>query len=537
MPRASSDGCSRCKRPWTTPNPLIQNPAADNTLKRRGQSRFCQSCYSYCSSDPQYEGLSSAEISTKIDGDQPSYDSGLASFEEKRRAGGRRAKNSDRSTQVTGESRNAVSTKQLIGYLWPQALLKKHGLQDLWTQGPRQTVIHFGKSITGVMRDSQVAAVRSHEVCNRDLEEQDEAEDNFQSMTRQLGGAAKGGGKKKNRSEDVDDFMSIWGVSGSIVSSSGASGSKDKETNEEDTEEAPATAKPPKRPRKDAGKLATFGGQGNRLSGSTLTVTAGQGDDASSQPDAGMPQFGASSSWLFGGANKLRAKGKGGGKGACKELDMTDKVLHQYDSMKSAFANDASFMGITFAKVTTMSEKLQGRSSEDCLKLLRELSSSGSGPETERAMQVMRRLTSAISDVQALCQVVSAVHDVEASAATLLEGIEEAKSAGISTPPSLQQMYHARALTEQCKAQNWQGFFDMLLGDAIEAMFQDGSEQDALNEFQYCSFRSSLSKLLQQEVSLPEVQKSKDSDPNVQSQPISEEEKARREAAKNQVLL
>ena len=77
----------------------------------------------------------------------------------------------------------------------------------------------------------------------------------------------------------------------------------------------------------------------------------------------------------------------------------------------------------------------------------------------------------------------------------------------------------------------------MLLGDAIEAMFQDGSEQDALNEFQYCSFRSSLSKLLQQEVSLPEVQKSKDSDPNVQSQPISEEEKARREAAKNQVLL
>ena len=83
-----------------------------------------------------------------------------------------------------------------------------------------------------------------------------------------------------------------------------------------------------------------------------------------------------------------------------------------------------------------------------------------------------------------------------------------------------------------CKAQNWQGFFDMLLGDAIEAMFQDGSEQDALNEF-----RSSLSKLLQQEVSLPEVQKSKDSDPNVQSQPISEEEKARREAAKNQVLL
>ncbi|CAE7872994.1 unnamed protein product, partial [Symbiodinium necroappetens] len=488
--------------------------------------------------------MSSAEILAKIAEDEDAYNEGLSTWEEGRRNGARRSKNSDRSTQVTGEVRNAVNTKQLLGYLWPQALLKKHGLQDLWAQGPRQTVNHFGKTITGIMRDcngvgaievtqdSQVAAVRSHHVCDREAEEQDEANEIHQGLTKQLklthdeqgNGVLKG--KKKAR-EDLDDFFGIWGVSG-VVSSTAASTNDD-----EKDESSQATTKATKRPRKEAAaKAGVFGGMGSRLSSATLTINA-PGDDGSSLPDSSTPQFGASSSWLFGGTSKLRSKGKARGKGSCKgskELDITDRILQQYDSMKAAFANDASFMGISFAKVTTMSEKLQGRSSEECLKLLRELSSSGSGVDTERALTTMRKLTSANSEVPALCQVVSAVHDVEASAATLLEGIEEAKSAGISLPESLQQMYHARALMEKCKAGDWQGFFDMLQGDAIAAMFGNGPEQDALIEFQFCSFRSSLSKLLQQEVSVQSDQP----DPDVQSQPISEEEKAHREATKNQ---
>ncbi|CAE7797949.1 unnamed protein product [Symbiodinium sp. CCMP2592] len=551
MPRASSGACVRCKRAWTSPNPLVKDPAPENTLKRRGQANFCQPCFSYCSCDPQFKQLSAAEIVTKIDEDQASYDSGLTSWEESRREGGRRSRNPDRSTQVTGEVRNAVSTKQLLGYLWPQALLKKHGLLDLWTKGPRQTIIHFGQKLTGVMRevngvgavevtqDSQIAAVRAHQVCDREADEQDEADDVHQSLTKQLkltqdddgNGLLKG--KKKGR-DDFDDFFGIWGVSGAVSSS----GSKDKDNDEDATDAVQTgTPKPNKRPRKEVAKASTFSGAGCRLSGGTTTLTVnaqGGGDDSTTQPDSSTPQFGSSASWLFGGSSKIRgAKGKGAGKGSCKELDLTDKILQQYDNTKVAFASDASFMSITFAKVTTMAEKLQGRSSEECLKLLRDLTASGSGTDTERALSIMRRLSAANSEVAALCQVVSAVHDMEASAATLLEGINEAKSAGISLPGSLHQMYHARALKEECKSGNWQGFLDMLQCAEIGAMFGTGSEQDALIEFQFCSFRSSLSKLLQQEVSPADVQKP---DPNVPSPPISEEEKSRREAAKNQAM-
>ena len=156
------------------------------------------------------------------------YNSDLAGYEEVKR-GGRRFRG-DKSTEVRGETRNAISTRVLLGYLWTQSMLKKAGLSNLWDTLPKQTVTHMGRKVTGVLReentmgaieiheDSSMGAVRDYKILEADNDDQADADDAFQAAARQLkvstleqdgeDGWQLKTKRVKHNSED-DDFMSV----------------------------------------------------------------------------------------------------------------------------------------------------------------------------------------------------------------------------------------------------------------------------------------------------------------------------------------
>ena len=329
--------CNRCKRPWaTTLNPIVENPEPTDLLKKRGTSSTCQPCYSYCQREPEFAELSASEILAKINEDQDKYNQGLAGYEEQRR--GHKRRNPEHETSVKAETRAAVSTRKLLGYLWPQALLRSHSVPELWQKLPKQTVQHFGHSVTGVLRDcntlgaievyetSEVAAVRGHEVCNREQAEQEEAEDAFDNLQKSLkvstvshdGDEADGEGgfslkqKKAKKGAEADDFMSLWGVGG-LGTSGGASSSRGPEDDEEG--EARRHGKTRPKPKADAdgnrrskaAKKAAGTATGNASASLTSLGQNHVPDDAASQAEE-LAQ--SSSSWLFGGKPQRNSKVK-----------------------------------------------------------------------------------------------------------------------------------------------------------------------------------------------------------------------------------
>ena len=539
--------CQRCKRPWaTTLNPVVENPEPTDLLRKRGTSSVCQPCYSYGQKDSELSQLSAPEILAKINDDQESYNAGLAVYEEQRRSQKRRIQ--DHETAVNAETRAAVSTRRLLGYLWPQALLRSHNVAELWQKLPKQTVQHFGQSITGVLRDcntmgaievyetSEVAAVRDHAVCAREQEEQEEAEDAFDNLQKSLKVSTVNqdtddvdgdGGfslkmKKAKKGAEADDFMSLWGVSGL----GGASSSKgpDDDDGEARRSDKKARAKSKadgdhRRAAKQPRTRSAGAASGNAFAAGLASlgnVPATVPDDLASQAEE-QPQ--SSSSWLFGGKQQRNSKVKGAGKGS-RELEATDRVLQQFSSIVNNFADEDQFLSVTFKQVNAVQGKLETRNTPDLQKLYRELSTSGN--ETQKAVDILRRLTKASSQVGTLGQIVAAIHG-GATAATLKELMSEAEQVGVKLPASLGKMQVARALAELSMAAEWDKYLELLQGDEVAGLY--GDDKDALADFQFCSLKNSLCKWLQQETSGPFSADAKTTD----GKAITEEQKAERE--------
>ncbi|CAE7277422.1 unnamed protein product [Symbiodinium microadriaticum] len=522
--------CNRCKRPWaTTLNPIVENPEPTDLLKKRGTSSTCQPCYSYCQREPEFAELSASEILAKINEDQDKYNQGLAGYEEQRR--GHKRRNPEHETSVKAETRAAVSTRKLLGYLWPQALLRSHSVPELWQKLPKQTVQHFGHSVTGVLRDcntlgaievyetSEVAAVRGHEVCNREQAEQEEAEDAFDNLQKSLkvstvshdGDEADGEGgfslkqKKAKKGAEADDFMSLWGVGG-LGTSGGASSSRGPEDDEEG--EARRHGKTRPKPKADA--------DGNRRSKAAKkaagTATGNASASLTSLGQNHVPDDAASQ------AEELaQSSGKGS-----RELEATERVLQQYNSLAGNFADEAQFMAVTFKQVSTVQTKLEARNSVDLQKLYRELSTTGN--ETQKAIDILQRLTKAVSEVGTLGQIVAAIHG-EATAATLKELMAEGDSMGLQLPASLAKMQSARALVELSVGGEWERYLALLQGGEIASLF--GDDKDGLADFQFCSLKNSVCKWLQQETAVPSSTEPKATDGKAQV--VTEEQKAERE--------
>lgn len=62
----------------------------------------------------------------------------------------------DPKTTTVAEESSGMSTKQLLGYMWPVALLKKHSKQ---VPKKLQTITHQGKQVKGLILEENVVGV------------------------------------------------------------------------------------------------------------------------------------------------------------------------------------------------------------------------------------------------------------------------------------------------------------------------------------------------------------------------------------------
>ena len=100
------------------------------------------------SNSDAYSKLSSEERYSLLEDDDnhAEYMSGLLPWESARRQGQRRARK--RATSVAAVSESGLETKQILGYLWPVALLKDHGKP---VPKKLQSVPHMGKQVRGAV--------------------------------------------------------------------------------------------------------------------------------------------------------------------------------------------------------------------------------------------------------------------------------------------------------------------------------------------------------------------------------------------------
>ncbi|CAE7246397.1 unnamed protein product [Symbiodinium sp. CCMP2456] len=535
--------CVRCKRMCgEAPNPTVQNPGPQDVLKRRGKRNFCQSCYQYCASHSPYCDLDSKGIISKIEEDQDAYDADLTEWESNRRQG-KRSRAGEKSVKVAAETRSSITTRVLLGYLWSQCLLKRHKLDSLWAKHPKTTVVHCGKPITGILRevggpgaveiysDSQTSAVRKHLKADTAADDADEdADKSFRDLTKHLtvGVTSKEledgetgeqslqlKSKRAKFEQEDEDFLSVWGTCGIVTA--GAKSSRDSD-DEDDQEKS--------KPKKRAKGNGRGGGGGPRKIKQASAQADGPslGDDAASQADTAR-DFGLSSSWLLGGKPR-GPKGKGSGKGN-KELESTEKVLTLYDGICNQLENEDTFMSLSFKKVADVSDKLTNRSTEELMKVYRDLSQSGS--EAQRAVETMRRLAAANTRSTSICQLVSAIHDTEATAGTLRASIDEARDAGVNLPISVDKIAFARVMLEFSASGQWDDLFNTIQGEPVQNLFQNEPEADRADrcmEFQFVSLKTCIIKFLNQEIQVAKPAKAEGKGP---VEVIGKEEKKKRD--------
>ena len=490
--------------------------------------------------------MTSKEITAAVAEDEGAYTSELHEYEAGRRAGKRYR--GEKSTKVTSECRQGLATRKLLGYLWEQSLLKKHGEVDLWESLPKQSVLHMNKMCHGVLREkfvpgaieifetSNTEAVRAQVAADCEPDEQDQADQAFQMLGQavKLTTCEKEGGDgeesagltlkhSKRAKVDEDDLMSLWGLGGPLASTGASSsrGNKDEGAGESK----------PKRPRTASSKAHAKQHAKEFSSGSSTDPfqCLGGSSDTASQAEVGVGDFGQGASWLFGVRSrgpKGKGGGKSGGKAANKDLDATEKVLQQHESLKQLLAADSTFLTLTFQKMTAHSEKLHSRRTPELQKTYRELCA---GSTDGRACEVMKKMAAAMSEVSAMCQFVSAFKDQEAAAETMQEGLTEARDAGLDIPTSADKMCKARLLLQLAKAGQHKEFLLLMQSNELEALF--GAEKDEFVEFQFCSFKSAISNILNEEVEAPGFE-NLDKDTTV-----SPEEKQRRETAKSSAPL
>ena len=354
-----------------------------------------------------------------------------------------------------------------------------------------------------ITEDSKVEAVRSQLAADCEADEQDSADKGFESLGQHLKVAISQDGaegeesgvslksKRAKMDDDHDDFMAVWGLSGSGVlggsvnTKAAASASPD--------EQNPEPAQPRPKRAKHAARSSRASAPG--LPGLMENLP---GNDAASQGESGA-DFGQSASWMFGGKSR-GALGKAAGKGS-KDLDQTEKVLTQHDVLKKQLGDDDIFLSLTFQKISLHAEKLQARNTDDLQKLYRELCT---GPAEARASDVMRRIHAAMVEVTAMCQFISAFKDQEATADTMEEVMAEARDMSLPIPDSAPKLCQARRLLELSSAGRWADFFTHLQSDKCTSMF--GENTEALIEFQFCCFRTALTKILNQELEAPGLQ-------------------------------
>ncbi|CAE6935236.1 unnamed protein product [Symbiodinium sp. CCMP2592] len=211
------------------------------------------------------------------------------------------------------------------------------------------------------------------------------------------------------------------------------------------------------------------------------------------------------------GKHDKAPRGKGSGKSNqkdLKELDATEKLLGQHDNFRKYLSHESSFMSLTYQKVYGHSEKLFSRNTPELQKIYRELTN---GQTDGRACQIMKRL---------------------ATAETMLEGLTEARGAGLEIPAAAEKFCMARLLLQYCKGGKVSQFFSTMESSDLTTLFKDNP--DGMTEFRFCSLKSAVTTLLNAELEAPGFENSaKDLK---ESGNISAEQKAENESKRSEAM-
>ena len=129
---------------------------------------------------------------------------------------------------------------------------------------------------------------------------------------------------------------------------------------------------------------------------------------------------------------------------------------------------------------------------------------------------------SAYHQAQAIVNFVAALHDAEASAATLEDAATEVQSQGIALPDCVSHLTYARKCKELARNENWADYFNSLSKVNLGKLF-GAEDAPELLDFQASSIKTVLSALLMAEVKVDskmdgkelaeeEIQKAKDAE-------------------------
>ena len=470
-------------------------------LKQKGSLAQCSPCFYYVKGEPKYNSMSRQDLHDHLqdDANHGNYMTGLNTYESDRTQSKRRNPPS-KTVQTASEAKSGLLTRALKGYLWPKDLLEKHGQGQLWNKKRSTTITHMGSKMTGMLRDtwvigaveiyedSSMSAVRTNITAvgdTADAEAQDEANEAFVSMTKHLkadvdeqeDGPSMLKYAKKSRDEQ-DDFLDLWGVAPTGQSSGGEHASRNRGTSES------ADPKPKRAKTSKAMAIPSFSG-----------ASVGDADTASQAGSSAAP----SSGWMFSGrlSGNKSARPKAEHQ---KDFDSSEKAIALVEAMKTMMVSSETFLNLSYAKARATLDKISARNTPALQTLYRETSKEGDA----RGLDLLRKVSTAEKEAQSIVNFVSALHDKEASAATLQQAATEAREEGVAIPLCADKLSCARRLTELTREKQWDTYLDTIDTEKGGLSMFDKDDSDGMVDFQCASLVASARGLLMVEVKLPE---------------------------------
>ena len=337
-----------------------------------------------------------------------SYIIKLNEWEEQRREGKHMPHRRDDGTRAEAEQSASFTTKQVVGYLWPLALLREHG-KDV----PKrlQSVSHQGRVVKGaILKEFVVGAIelasegsrtarRVSTLAHDDSDHSDQAEAVFSGMQRaiQVSTIEGEGGElslRRARGGDSDDEMAgiLWG------DSLPASNSKSRAADEDPSQ-------PPK-PKVARGKDSN--------GAPSSTVKRPKHGPQSADPSANNSANPNSWSTLL--SNPAPKEKKKGGSDS-RELEKGEALILQVQQLRCSLADSEQVQKLTLQKIRSLQEKVELRLREELVVLYQEMVRA-SGPSS-RAAKVWEGLRDAKDMLAVAGDFVEALQDEEAAPATL----------------------------------------------------------------------------------------------------------------------
>ena len=511
--KAEKSKCKWCHSCFlTAPNPLTQNPPENDLLKRRSAGSLeCRPCANMYTASPDYSHLSrkGLEEHLLVKENMDQFLAARESWCEKARAGKRTSKNNATSAEnaTYAETASSFETKQVVGFLWPVALLKAHGkpipkkLQVIQHQGAPVKGAVLVENVVGAIElasTSSKTAKRVVETGRDDSDQEGEADAAFVSMQKRLRvtGAANEDKTEisvkfptKANLDDVEGEMQmlLWGDGPASSSCKASVHDRGGVSSGDESAATRGTRHKSKKSRNKAPKK-----EGGDLPSGTSSAAGGDAD-----ADASM--------WALSLTAGVAKRGRAGKVAAAesRELDKSETIILLAQQMKNALEDSRQIMGVTVSKASAMKDKVEARLSEDSTKLLSEtIRREGTSC---RAAVIWQNLKDCATTLAGITDFVEALHDEEAAPATLRSRAAAIGDLGVKLPPNVKSVICRRAVDELVQQSAWEQVFTFLdpRGSASDGIAQilpaetpSDKVDDMCHDFQVGCITQSVGKLL-----------------------------------------